>query len=199
MKINLHCFNNIFKTIKKIDDNDEKHKLIDQNKHLLVNHIVKTDDNYYIIKNIINNDELDVFNVKEKIKDSYIVLFDNSVFIQDEYNNLKNNVDCFINITNDNDLNFYTDKFKYKAFSEMFQTIKCYEYFISKINKKYIKNIFKISGRYFLNDNFDYNKFDNNDNIFKKNKELTEMKYYYTSFYKISGNFSDDFFKLLTT
>ena len=23
------------------------------------------------------------------------------------------------------------------------------------------------------------------------------MKYYYTSFYKISGNFSDDFFKLL--
>jgi len=138
-----------------------------------------------------------IYSVKEKIKDCYIVLFDNSLFTCEEYNNLKSEVDFFINITNDDDLNFYTNKFKYKAFSEMFQIIKCYEYFISKINKKYIKNIFKISGRYFLNDNFDYNKFDNNDNIFKRNNNLLNMKYYYTSFYKISGNFSDDFFKLL--
>jgi hypothetical protein len=79
----------------------------------------------------------------------------------------------------------------------MFQLIKCYEYFISKINKKYIKNIFKISGRYYLNDNFDYNNFDNNDNIFKRNNNLKGMKYYYTSFYKISGDFCDEYFKLL--
>ena len=145
------------------------------------------------------NDTIKTINsVKEKIKDSYIVLFDNSLFTSDEYNNLKSEVDFFINITNDNDLNFYTDKFKYKAFSEMFQIIKCYEYFISKINKKYIKNIFKISGRYYLNDNFDYNKFDNNDNIFKRNNDLKDIKYYYTSFYKISGHFSDDFFNLLS-
>ena len=144
------------------------------------------------------NDTIKTINtVKEKIKDSYIVLFDNSLFTQDEYNNLKSEVDCFINITDDEDLNFYTNKFKYKAFSEMFQLIKCYEYFISKINKKHIKNIFKISGRYYLNDNFDYNNFDNNDNIFKKNKDLSEIKYYYTSFYKISGNFCDEYFKLL--
>lgn len=83
MKINLHCFNNIFKTIKKIEDKDEKHKLIDQNKHLLVNHIVKTDDNYYIIKNIINNDELDVFNVKEKIKER-IHKLDKFMYITEE-------------------------------------------------------------------------------------------------------------------
>ena len=83
MKINLHSFNNIFKTIKKIEDKDEKHKLIDQNKHLLVNHIVKTDDNYYIIKNIINNDELDVFNVKEKIKER-IHKLDKFMYITEE-------------------------------------------------------------------------------------------------------------------
>ena len=144
-----------------------------------------------------NDTIITINSVKEKIKDSYIILFDNSIFTQNEYNNLKNNVDCFINIIDDDDLNFYTNKFKYKAFSEMYQLIKCYEYFILKINKKNIKNVFKISGRYYLNNNFDYNKFDNDDNIFKRNNNLDNMKYYYTSFYKISRFFFDDFFKLL--
>ena len=79
----------------------------------------------------------------------------------------------------------------------MYQMIKCYEYFIENINKKYIKNIFKISGRYYLNNNFDYNKYDNDNNIFKRNNNLVDIKYYYTSLYKISGNYIDDFFKLL--
>jgi hypothetical protein len=48
-----------------------------------------------------------------------------------------------------------------------------------------------------LNDNFDYNIFNNDDNIFKRNKDLLNLKYYYTSFYKISNNYIEDFFKIL--
>jgi hypothetical protein len=135
--------------------------------------------------------------VRTKIPDSYILLFDNSVFEENEYNELNKLVDSFINITNDDEINFYTNKFKYKAFSEMFQMIKCYEYFLSKINVKNIKNLFKISGRYVLNDKFDYNIFNNDDNIFKRNKDLLNLKYYYTSFYKISKNYIKEFFKIL--
>jgi hypothetical protein len=179
--------------------------IINKNIVIITSKIYVSNNEFSYTKNrsIYTKDEryddtmITINSVKEKIKDSYVILFDNSLFSQDEYNNLKNSVDCFINITNDDDLNFYTNKFKYKAFSEMFQLIKCYEYFLSKINKKHIKNIFKISGRYYLNDDFDYNNFDNNDNIFKRNNDLNEMKYYYTSFYKISVDFCDEYFKLL--
>ena len=191
--------------VKKYYNDLFLNNIIDKNIVIITSKIYVSNNEFSYTKNrsIYTKDEryndtiITINSVKEKIKNYYIILFDNSSFTEEEYNNLKNSVDCFINITDDDDLNFYTNKFRYKAFSEMYQMIKCYEYFIENINKKYIKNIFKISGRYYLNNNFDYNKYDNDNNIFKRNNNLVDIKYYYTSLYKISGNYIDDFFKLL--
>jgi hypothetical protein len=54
-----------------------------------------------------------------------------------------------------------------------------------------------MSGRYYINDTFDYNIFDNNSNIFKKNDTVIDREYYYTSFYKINKNEILDYFESL--
>jgi hypothetical protein len=54
------------------------------------------------------------------------------------------------------------------------------------------KNIFKISGRYYLNNHFDYNLFNcNNNNVFTNWDNST--KSYCTIFYKIDNNSIDLF------
>jgi hypothetical protein len=111
---------------------------------------------------------------------------------------LNKSVDCFINVTNDSVLNYYTNECEYKYLSELSQQINSYNYFLKFIDNTKIINFFKISGRYFLNDQFNYDIFNNNCNIFKKNVNLTDRDYYYTSFFKISNNFLQDyFFKLI--
>ena len=49
-----------------------------------------------------------------------------------------------------------------------------------------IKNIFKITGRYLINDNFRYKTYENDDIIFKRNKDVEDRLYYFTCFYKVS-------------
>jgi hypothetical protein len=48
-----------------------------------------------------------------------------------------------------------------------------------------VKNLFKITGRYVLNETFDFNKLDNDDIIFKRNSDVVDRLYYFTCFYKI--------------
>jgi hypothetical protein len=57
-----------------------------------------------------------------------------------------------------------------------------------------IKNIFKITGRYVINDQFKYAQYDSEDTIFKRNEKITDRAYYYTCFYKI-GTVQMDFYK----
>jgi hypothetical protein len=49
-----------------------------------------------------------------------------------------------------------------------------------------IKNIFKITGRYLVNENFRYKTYENDDIIFKRNKDVEDRLYYFTCFYKVS-------------
>jgi len=136
--------------------------------------------------------------IKQNIPNYFIVLFDNSKFTEKETTLLNEQVDCFINITNNELLNYYTDVCEYKYLSDLFQQINSYYYFFKFIDNTKIKNFFKISGRYYLNNNFSYDIFENNYNIFKKNISLIDRDYYYTSFFKISKTFlSDYFFKLI--
>jgi hypothetical protein len=53
---------------------------------------------------------------------------------------------------------------KYKGYGECMLLLKALE-IINNLNESY-KYIFKISGRYYLNDNFDNNVFENNENVF---------------------------------
>ena len=50
-----------------------------------------------------------------------------------------------------------------------------------------ISNLFKISGRYVINDTFNYEYYDNKDNLFKNAKIKDRSDYHFTSFYKIAG------------
>ena len=60
-----------------------------------------------------------------------------------------------------------------------------------------IKNMFKITGRYLINDSFDYSVYDNEDIIFKRNEEVTDRAYFFTCFYKISGSKFDHFYNVM--
>ena len=134
-----------------------------------------------------------ITSIRKYIPNSYIILFDNSCFLNSDYNILNNAVDHFINITNNEDLNYFTNEYKYKAFAELAQLREIYKH--AQIDIKNIKHLFKISGRYLLNDTFDYAAYNNDKNIFKKNMSVTDRNYYYTSFYKLNKTILPFFFK----
>ena len=139
-----------------------------------------------------------IISIRKNIPNSYIILFDNSIFEDKNYFNcLNNNVDKFINITNDETLNFYTDIYEYKAFSDIYQQLSFYNLFFKFVDLKSVKNIFKISGRYVINSYFNFNDYDNHDIIFKKNKDVKDRDYYYTCFYKLTPNIIHDYFDKL--
>jgi hypothetical protein len=139
-----------------------------------------------------------ILSIRMNIPNSYIILFDNSVFKdQQHFNFLNNNVDVFLNITNDETLNFYTDRYEYKAFSDMYQQLMMYNSFLKFVDLKTIKNIFKISGRYVINTSFQFKNFDNTDIIFKKNKDVIDRDYYYTCFYKLTPTIIIEYFNKL--
>lgn len=122
--------------------------------------------------------------VRQFIPYSHIVLLDNSLLNTFEKNVFEKMVDTFINITDNNIVNFYTDVFEYKAFGEITQTLQFFELFF-QTDYTGVKNFFKITGRYEINADFDYTQYDNNLNIFKKSLSIKEKEYYYTCFYKL--------------
>jgi hypothetical protein len=132
--------------------------------------------------------------IKKYIPDYFIILFDNSEFNNFEKTVLNNIVDCFLNILDDDKLNYYTNKCEIKAYSEISQQLKFFELFMGTENNNLneIKNFYKISGRYLINDTFDYNDFNNDKSIFKKDlnnvKNNTKQNYYFTCFYKLDKN-----------
>jgi len=138
-----------------------------------------------------------IVSIKKFIPNPYIILFDNSIFTNEHYDFLNNNVDKFINIIDDTLLNFYTNNYEYKAFSEISQQISFYDTFFKYVNINSFNHFFKISGRYLINNSFDYNQFDNEDIIFKKNNNIKDKDYYYTCFYKLNSNSITEYFNNL--
>uniref|UniRef100_A0A6C0LJ73 Glycosyl transferase family 1 domain-containing protein n=1 Tax=viral metagenome TaxID=1070528 RepID=A0A6C0LJ73_9ZZZZ len=122
---------------------------------------------------------------RQSIPNSFIVLFDNSVFDDDKKRILTENVDKFINVTDDVDLNYYTNDCECKAFADIYQQIKCFDYFLKYIDFSSIGTFFKLSGRYLINEHFNYSSYENNNIIMKKNHLVTDRDYYFTCFYKM--------------
>ena len=140
-----------------------------------------------------------ITSVKIHIPDAFIVLVDNSNFDEssDFYHLIKEKVDIFINSYNNDELKFYTDEYIYKAFADISQQIDFYNKFLKYIEVDKIKNFFKISGRYYINQNFNYSIYNNKKNIFKKNKNVKDRNYYYTCFYKLDKNILHEYFNNL--
>jgi hypothetical protein len=128
-----------------------------------------------------------ITSIRKYIPDSYIILFDNSDFSSEYFEKLFNMVDLFINITTDETLNLYTNVKKTKVYGELAQTSKALDYFANYEKNFTIKQFFKISGRYLINETFNYSQYENDKNIFKKNNDVVDRNYFYTSFYKING------------
>jgi hypothetical protein len=139
--------------------------------------------------------------IRKKIHNSFIILYDNSILNNEEYYSIVDRVDCFINHHNDEIINNFTDNSAHKLFGEIAQTYKILEYLKQYHKNMNIKNLFKITGRYTINENFDYNTLNNINNIiFKRNTDVEDRLYYFTCFYKINRNkiklFEDVIFEL---
>ena len=132
--------------------------------------------------------------IKQYIPNYFIILLDNSNLNQNDSNLIKSTVDVFLNPVEDMNLKYYTDECLYKAYGELNQTKLILDFINNFIDNNIfeIENLFKISGRYLINNNFNYSNFNCQNNIFKINENIKNRKYYYTSFYKISNiNFTD--------
>jgi hypothetical protein len=97
--------------------------------------------------------------------------------------NIKNNVDYYYNFY-DIEIVRNNVNSKLKGLGEVYILLEGIEKLINL--KKQYKHVFKISGRYFLNNNFDYKVFDNDKNIFTNWDNSNES--YCTVFYKINMN-----------
>ena len=146
------------------------------------------------------NQTIDTINsIKKYIPNSYIILIDNSIFENNDFLlQLINSVDKFINITDNSELNYYTDTYPYKAFAEICQLLNLYKILKQMdLDSHKFKNMFKISGRYVINNTFNYTNYNNSDNIIKQNMNVSDRIYWYTSFYKININFINKLFDSL--
>jgi hypothetical protein len=133
-----------------------------------------------------------ISSIRIHIPDSFIIMFDNSEFSSAQLNKLNSVLDLFINIQTDLVINDYTNIKTTKAYGELAQTYAALNHIKTNMNYLKIKQFFKISGRYLINETFNYSDYDNDFNTFKRNTSIADRNYYYTSFYNISGcNFNN--------
>ena len=130
--------------------------------------------------------------VKNKIPNSKIFIIECSNLTEEHEKYFKNNSDYFLNLYgNDNIENtIYGES---KSLAEGTMTIKAIEYIFH--NNIHFDNFYKISGRYWLSDKFDYNIFNNNHNIFKKiNNDVNNIN---TTFFKLTSENIDILYNFL--
>jgi hypothetical protein len=119
--------------------------------------------------------------VRKHIPNCKIILVECSHLIDHEYAFFNNNCEYFINLIKD----FESTKHIFssaKAAGEGTMTKKALEYLINNDIK--FDNLFKITGRYHINNEFNYNDYNNNSNVFKQIDHIS----LYTSLYKINYN-----------
>jgi NADH:ubiquinone oxidoreductase subunit C len=111
-----------------------------------------------------------------KIKDKKILFIEGSETDKEYEKTIKNSVDIYINIKNDHQLKKIIDGLS-KGRAEATLTIEALKY----LNREEFDNIFKISGRYYLNNSYEDSVFDENVSIFKLSSGS-----FVTIFYKIN-------------
>lgn len=119
--------------------------------------------------------------VKDKISNCKIILVECSPFDENELVYFKNNVDYFINlIENSDDVNnIYSLS---KSLGEGTMTMRAIEFIF--VNQIKVDNFFKLTGRYWLSENFIYNNFENMLNVVHYiNNDINNVA---TSLYKLN-------------
>ena len=138
---------------------------------VLITSIIKTPNiplSYTSVRSVFTHEERfeqtkkTIQTIREKIPNSKIILVECSNLTVEQNNYFTNNSDFFLNLINDEEKKqkIYS---KSKALGEGTMTTTALEYI--KDNNIEFDNFFKITGRYWLSENFNYDNFLNTDII----------------------------------
>jgi len=119
--------------------------------------------------------------IKEKIPNSKLMIVECTDFTEEEKSYFEKECDYVLNLWQRKELHPKIFGIG-KALGEGTMTIEALKYIIE--NKFNYDNLFKICGRYWLNNDFDYSIYNNNNLVFKK--IAGNINNIFTSFYKIS-------------
>jgi len=124
-----------------------------------------------------------IFSVREKIPNTKIFLIECSILSEEETIYFQEHVDYFYNIYDYGDEKLINSMFtNSKAMGEGTMTITALKFLFE--NNIEFDNLFKLSGRYWLNDTFNYNIYNNNMSyVYKINNDANNT---FTCFYKLS-------------
>ena len=180
---------NIYDKIQNIENIIDKH--ISKNNLVIVTSVLnisKKELSYYPIRSKFDiNDRFSqtkktIESIKKFIPNCFILFSECSDLKNYKYmeNYIKSNVDIFINHFDDIDVKNDIESI-HKGLGEKSLMLKSINYINS--NNLIFDNVFKISGRYYLNNNFNYEDFNNTNNQFAIWDN--NFKSYATLFYKI--------------
>ena len=145
------------------------------------------EERYEQLKNTIHS-------VREKIPNNKIILVECSLLFDIENEYLKENTDFFLNIYDTNKQFLINRIFtESKSMGESIMTFYALLYLLN--NNIEFDNLFKISGRYWINNNFCYDLF--NNNMCCVSLINNDMNNIHTSFYKITKEYSNQFIQYL--
>jgi hypothetical protein len=146
--------------------------------------------NYSAIRSVFSRDERfeqtkkTIISIKEKIPETKIMIVECSNYEtnKEQIDYIKENTDYFLNLWDNKELHKYIFGVS-KTIGVEIMTIELIKYIIK--NNLIFENYFFISGRYYLNDNFNKNLYYNNLNIrFKSNNKDTS-----TRLFKLNKNY----------
>lgn len=122
-----------------------------------------------------------ILSVRKYIPNCKICLVDCSPFTEDETKQLKSACDYFINLYDDEKTHKIMRYGDSKSLAEATQTHAVIQFIWN--NNIQIKNFIKITGRYELNNEFNYALYDNDKNVGRMHPDVAH--YVLTSFYKL--------------
>ena len=132
--------------------------------------------------------------LKNKTKNCDICVLECSDLPEYMVKEIEKLVDIFVNFKDDEDVRFYVES-PHKGAGEVKKMIKFIENDKKKLFKKY-ENIFKISGRYWLSDEFVFENFflqSPPTNVF----QIRDGNHFCTILYKINKSYYETFFEVL--
>jgi len=135
-----------------------------------------------------------ILSIREKIPYNRIFLIECSLLTSEENDFFIENVDYFLNIYDTNNTDIINRLFTIsKSMGEGTMTTIALQYiFNNKIGFDYL---YKISGRYWLNDNFNYSLFDNNLSCIHQIDNNSNNAF--SCFYKLTNKMTYDWFYFL--
>jgi hypothetical protein len=132
--------------------------------------------------------KLTIQSIKKKIPNNKILLVECTDFNEEEKIYFEKECDYILNLWDKKEL--HNNLFGIsKALGEGTQTIEAFKYI--NANNIYYNNLFKISGRYWFNDKFNYNIFNNNSLVFFNVYDNVNEKHASTNVYKIPNSIQD--------